>query len=265
MEPWRRISLITRTWLAWPPSTGTPSATPTPSDVPSTLDSRSWVAKPLPVNRQLIQPCSTSAARSGPAPVWIAAGPATSRTRPPSSRAARIRSATWRISRALGFSEDTSEFMNSNAPATLRRSGGRTRTPSRPTTTRSPTADPVHRHRADPAVGVATTRPQSISGFSTRCHSPSAAPRSRGWWWSGTPRAARRPGRPPSWPPRTGRRGWRRAPAGRRGAASSSPSSSWCTRIGAARRVAVRLADGHVEQLVVGAGLEDGVEDLGQE
>ncbi len=50
IDPRRRTSLMTRMWLECPPSVGTPSATDTPSDVPSTLDSMSWVANPLPAN-----------------------------------------------------------------------------------------------------------------------------------------------------------------------------------------------------------------------
>ena len=48
-----------------------PPATDTPSDVPSTFDSMSWVAKPLPANSTSIQPPRTRRAIAGPAPVWI--------------------------------------------------------------------------------------------------------------------------------------------------------------------------------------------------
>ena len=76
IDPCRRTSLITRRWLLWPPSVGAPSATETPSDVPSTFDSMSWVANPLPANSTWIQPPRTSRATSGPPPVWIDRRPA---------------------------------------------------------------------------------------------------------------------------------------------------------------------------------------------
>ncbi len=82
---------MTRRWLLWPPSAAVPSWTDTPSEVPMTLDSRSWVAKPLPANRTSIQPSRTSAATDGPAPVWMTAGPHTASTLAPPSLARRIR------------------------------------------------------------------------------------------------------------------------------------------------------------------------------
>ncbi len=131
----------------------------------------SWVANPLPANSTSTQPASTRRARSGAPPVWTTAGPATTSTFPPRSRAARSRSATLATSSAFGFSEETSEAMNSNIWVSRAVAGACTRTPSLPTTTRSPartlcigtvSAWPLRR-----------TRPQSISGLSTGSHSPS--------------------------------------------------------------------------------------------
>ena len=56
---------MTRRWLEWPPSVAVPSATDTPSDVPSTFDSMSWVAKPLPANSTSIQPVADEAGDVG--------------------------------------------------------------------------------------------------------------------------------------------------------------------------------------------------------
>src|SRR5580704_13074520 len=102
MEPYRRISLITRRWWLWPPRRTDPWWPATPSDGPLTLDSRSWVAKPLPANRTSIHPWRTRAAIDGPAPVWITAGPHTASTLAPDDRARRTRSAIWPTSRPLG-------------------------------------------------------------------------------------------------------------------------------------------------------------------
>ena len=117
--------------------------------MPSTLDSMSWVAKPLPAKSTSIQPSRTSRATAGPPPVWMTAGPQTARTVARRGRwAARMRSATCATSSALGFSEDTSEFMNSKARRSRSRSGAWTRTPSWPTTIAVAGAHAVHRHGA---------------------------------------------------------------------------------------------------------------------
>src|SRR5439155_9924697 len=132
IEPRRLTSLITRRWLACPPSVGTPSRIETPSDVPSTLLSMSWVAKPLPEKSTSTHPSRTRRARSGAAPVCTTAGPVTASNRPPPALARRIRAATSATSRPFGFSDDTSDAMNSNGLAPRGRSGACTRTPSPP-------------------------------------------------------------------------------------------------------------------------------------
>ena len=96
---------------------------------------------------------------------------ATTRTFPPRVRAARRRSATWATSRALGFSDDTSEAMNSKTWVSRAGVGAWTRTPSLPTTTWSPA-----RTRCIGAVWAAPssrTSAQSISGLATGSHRPS--------------------------------------------------------------------------------------------
>ena len=172
MEPQRRTSLMVRRWLEWPPSVVRPSRRWTPSEVPMVFDSMSCVANPLPAKRTSTNPSRTRAARSGPAPVWIRAGPHTASSLPPAALARRIRSDTSATRRPFGFSEETSEVMNSNGLRPWGRASGVTRTPSSPTTTWSPMttrcigADRTRVWSAD------TTSPQSISGFSTSSHLP---------------------------------------------------------------------------------------------
>ena len=87
----------------------------------------------------------------------------------------------------MGFSDDTSLVMNSKGVAPRGRSGASTRTPSLPTTTRSPartrcmgtvlTRQPGpsatdERAWEAPRSTLRTTRAQSISGFSTSSHLP---------------------------------------------------------------------------------------------
>ena len=132
----------------------------------------SWVAKPLPAKRTSMNPSRTMVATSGPAPVWITAGPHTASSLPPPARARRIRSATSATSKAFGFSDDTSEAMNSNGLRPLGRSSGRTRTPSEPHTTRSPMRIRCIGAVRAVVLSAETTRPQSISGFSTSSHLP---------------------------------------------------------------------------------------------
>ena len=191
IDPCRRTSLMTRRWLAWPPSVGVPSATDTPSDVPSTLDSMSWVANPLPANSTSTQPASTSRARSGAPPVWTTAGPATTSTFPPRSRAARSRSATWATSRALGFSDDTSEAMNSNiwvSRAVERRlRPARRRCPPPPGRRRGCGASARSRRGRRARRGRSPSRGCRRAATRRR-----PAPRRPGWWSSRSRRAARR-------------------------------------------------------------------------
>ena len=120
-----------------------------------------------------MNPSRTRVATSGPAPVWITAGPHTARSFPPPARALRMRSATSATRSAFGFSDDTSEAMNSNGLRPLGRSRGRTRTPSEPHTTRSPMRTVCMGAVRARVWSAETTRPQSISGFSTSSHRPS--------------------------------------------------------------------------------------------
>ena len=93
---------------------------------------------------------------------------------------ARISSASWRTSRACGFSDDTSEFMNSKTwssavGAAISRT---TRTPEGPQTTRSPWRASeiamVRTARSPSAAEPVTRSPQSISGCSTSTQWPSS-------------------------------------------------------------------------------------------
>ena len=82
-----------------------------------------------------------------------------------------MRSATCDTSSSLGFSDDTSEFMNSNGLGPRGRDMGRTRTPSLPTTMASPTRTwCIGSVRTWPSGR--TTSPQSISGLATGTHRP---------------------------------------------------------------------------------------------
>ena len=82
-----------------------------------------------------------------------------------------MRCTTCATSSAFGFSDDTSEFMNSKLRTSRDRDGACTLTPSKPTTTWSPAFT-----RCIAIVRTAasvTTMPQSISGFSTERQWPS--------------------------------------------------------------------------------------------
>ena len=71
----------------------------------------------------------------------------------------------------MGFSDDTSDAMNSNTWVSRACAGACTRTPSLPTTTASPAATRcMGAVRAWPSR---TTNAQSISGFSTASQRPS--------------------------------------------------------------------------------------------
>ena len=240
------------------------SQTETPSDVPITLDSMSWVAKPLPAKSTSIQPSRTSRATSGPAPVWITAGPHTASILPP-VLAARMRAATSPTSRPFGFSDETSDAMNSNGLAPRGRSGGAARARRRDRRrSRSPA-----RTRCIGAVrrrpSASRTTAQSISGFSTSTQ----------------------------WPPMPDRR--RQVGGGVEargqdavGVAGNQPRVLDGHAVGAVHlqlgqkggedllvvgddldagpaRVGVGLADLHVDDAVVGAGRDDHVEHLGQD
>ena len=164
-----------------------------PSDVPSTFDSMSWVAKPLPAKSTSIHPPATSCATAGAPPVCTTAGPHTASTRPPAvlggAQRGRPPAAT---SSAFGFSDDTSEFMNSKWRMSRSWRGGCTRTPSWPTTTRSPARMRCIGHGAD-AWPVERRRSRSPSpGSRRRATGRRCGRRCRGWSSSGSRRAGRR-------------------------------------------------------------------------
>lgn len=84
-------------------------------------------------------------------------------------------SATWRTSTACGRSPASSASTVANLSTPSSRSGTDTLMPAVPTTTRMPVRTSVIgtvRTRR-PGVEESTTSPQSISGFSTSCHTPS--------------------------------------------------------------------------------------------
>ena len=139
MDPALRIWLMARMWCSWPCSTPRPCCRSTPSEVPNNAASMSWVASAFPANRMSTKPASTRATIAGAAPVWTTAGPPTQRILRPSSLMSRICWAIWRTSSACGFSEETSEFMNSKPPALRSIAGsGTTFTPLAPHTSWSP-------------------------------------------------------------------------------------------------------------------------------
>ena len=111
------------------------------------------------------------------APVCTTAGPTTAIVSRPSSRTRRSRRATSRTICALGFSLDTVEPMNSKGWLSRGRSSGTTRMPWWPTTSSSPPrtslSGTVSARRAPASPAGPTRTPQSISGLSTRTHSPS--------------------------------------------------------------------------------------------
>ncbi len=137
----------------------------------------SWVASALPANRMSTKPACTIAIIAGAAPVCTTPGPPTQSTFLPSALASRMPSATWRTSTAWGFSEETSESMKPNASSILSMTGDRTRMPEAPVTTDMPTRTSligsVTTREIRPASSCSTTRPQSISGFSTSIQRPS--------------------------------------------------------------------------------------------
>ena len=187
-------------------------------------------------------------ATSGAPPVCTTAGPHTASTLPPSAWAARIRSATCCTTSALGFSELTSLFMNSNteAPRCL---DGRV-------DAHAAVADhdlvagphPVHRDRAH--AGRRRRRGRSPSPGSrpppTRRRS---ARRWRGWWWSRSrPGAHRRGRRRRAWrsPEVTRLAPWTWSDSMSRSSSAWSPSSS----MRAAARIGVGAPDLDVGQVV---------------
>ena len=89
----------------------------------------------------------------------------------PASFTSRICCAICRTSRACGFSDDTSEFMNSKPPTLRSIAGsGTTFTPLAPHTTVSPAM--ISLTAMVRARSPVTMMPQSISGFSTGTQCP---------------------------------------------------------------------------------------------
>ena len=132
----------------------------------------SWTASALPANRTWTYPSSIRRDRERLAPVCTTAGPATTRTRPPSARIWRISAAIWAIRTFLGFSADTSLAMKLKISVCRERSSGTTRTPWWPTTTSSPgSASGNGMHQARRA-SRSTATAQSISCRSTCTQSP---------------------------------------------------------------------------------------------
>ena len=113
----------------------------------------------------------------GPRPVWTTPGPTTHSSRLPSARAWRMPSATWRTSTVCGVRPRARLRGGERARPPRRGSATETRMPEAPTTMLHAGRDVGHRARSAPASrrrrGPSTTRPQSISGFSTSCHAPS--------------------------------------------------------------------------------------------
>ena len=213
-----------------------------------------------------MNPSRTMVATSGPAPVWITAGPHTARSFPPPARARRIRSATSATRSAFGFSDETSEAMNSNGLRPLGRSSGRTRTPSGAADDEVAHAGPGASGRCGPSVlSAETTRPQSISGFSTSSHSPADLHR-RGEVGGGV-----EPGR--QHPVHGGGDQFGVGLGDRVGAVGVEAGQQRGQRLLVGGRdldpgpgqVGGRLADVHLDDLVVGLRLDDLVEDLGQD
>ena len=123
--------------------------------VPSTLDSMSWVAKPLPAKSTSIQPSRDQPGHRGPAAGVDDRRAAHRQHRARRGRvAARMRSATLATSSALGFSEDTSEFMNSKARRCAVALGGVDPHPVVADDDAVAGLHPVHRHGAHDGAPV---------------------------------------------------------------------------------------------------------------
>ena len=246
-----------------------PRCTDTPSDVPSTLDSMSWVAKPLPANSTSIQPSRTRRGDVGPGAGVDDGRPAhgqhLARPRP---WPARMRVGHVGHEQRLGLLRR--HLRGHELERARRRGAARAAAPAR----RRCRPRPGRRSRTRCIGDGAGTVPSSAR----RARSPSPgsrrrpsgrrpAPRSAGWWWSRSRRAARRRDRRRH---QLGvglhRRGWPRGP----GARSSSASSSVLV-VGASTSMRARLASVLVLPMststhaVVGAGGEDHVQHLGQD
>ncbi len=143
--------------------------------MPYSDDSMSWVASALPAKSTSTKPALTIATIAGAAPVCTTPGPPTHSTFLPSALASRIPSATWRTRTACGFSDETSDSMKPKASLPLSTTGAETRMPEAPVTTCMPTfTSDIGRVKIRPS---STTRPQSISGFSTSYQRPSSRTR----------------------------------------------------------------------------------------
>ena len=139
IDPALNTSFTASMWLRCPCGAGAPSLTLMPSDVPRVALSMSCTASALPASSPCMNPPRTSAATEPAAPVCTMAGPPTITMRPPPLLVRSMSSATRRAMRLVGLSLELLLLMNSNMPPAPRgRSGGATRTPASPVTTRSP-------------------------------------------------------------------------------------------------------------------------------
>ena len=252
---------MSRRWLECPPSVPWPDVTDTPSDVPSTFDSMSWVAKPLPAKSTSIHPPRTRRATAGPPPVWITAGPHTASTRPPRSWAARMPVGDLLHEQRLGLLRGHVGVHELEAVHALAvASGGCTRTPPWPTTTRSPARTRcIGTVRTDGAPSASTTTsPQSISGFSTGTQCPSmrtSVARLVVEWKPAGSTPSRSAG--DELGVVVARPGWRRARRAARGGRRAPPRRRAVTSMRARLGVEVGAADLDVVEPVVGAGLDE--------
>ena len=118
-------------------------------------------------------PSLTSCATIPAEPVCTIAGPPTSAIFPPFALTFLISVATSLMMLIIGFSEETSLFMNSNTPCfPLDLCGGVIFTPSLPTTIKSPFLRSAIGLHAAVLFSSSMTIKQSISISSTRIHSP---------------------------------------------------------------------------------------------
>ena len=104
--------------------------------------------------------------------MWTTAGPTTAIADRPSPFVRRRSLATSPTIWAFGFSLETDEFMNSNAPFSRGRCTGTTRTPRCPVTKRSPACTSFMATSSAVAAEGSMRMPRSISAPATRTHEP---------------------------------------------------------------------------------------------
>ena len=172
IEPERLILFIALIWWVWPWATTSPVFTFTPREVPNWSHSISWVAKAFPAKITSMNPSLISWATMPAEPVWTIAGPPTSAILPPLDLISLISDATSLIMLIIGFSDETSLFINSNTPCLpLDLCGGVIFTPSRPTTIKSPFLISAIGLQDAVFASSSITIKQSISISFTRIHS----------------------------------------------------------------------------------------------